>query len=130
VLYVDVRRTDHFVCIGIIYFTGSIARSAKLRHLSYSEGDFEVSRPAGATRCNGGKTENYTDFFRNINALQRRHEICTICTAFEAASPAKTWMDLLKELRSYGSFKLKRTSFPRIFSVPLRRNYMSDPQKF
>ena len=36
--------------------TGSIARSAKRRYLSYSEADFEVFRPAGATRCtNGGK---------------------------------------------------------------------------
>jgi len=31
------------------YFTGSITRSAKHRYLSYSEGDFEVFRPAGAT---------------------------------------------------------------------------------
>jgi len=31
--------------------TGSIARSATRRYLSYSEADFEVFRPAGATRC-------------------------------------------------------------------------------
>ena len=30
--------------------TGSIARSAKRRYLIYSEADFEVFRPAGATR--------------------------------------------------------------------------------
>ena len=30
------------------------ARSATRRHLSYSEADFEVSRPAGATRCTDG----------------------------------------------------------------------------
>jgi len=29
--------------------TGSIAHSAKCRYLSYSEADFEVFRPAGAT---------------------------------------------------------------------------------
>jgi len=29
----------------------SIARSAKRRYISYSEADFEVFRPAGATRC-------------------------------------------------------------------------------
>jgi len=29
--------------------TGSIARSAKRQYLSYSEGDFEVSRLAGTT---------------------------------------------------------------------------------
>ena len=31
--------------------TGSIARSATRRYLNYSEADFEVFRPAGATRC-------------------------------------------------------------------------------
>jgi len=36
--------------------TGSIARSANCRYLIYSEADFEVFRPAGATRCtNGGE---------------------------------------------------------------------------
>jgi len=37
-------------------FTGSIARSAKRRYLSYSETDFEVFRPAGAKRCTDGMT--------------------------------------------------------------------------
>jgi len=38
-------------------FTGSIARSATRRYLIYSEADFEVCRPAGATRCtDGGET--------------------------------------------------------------------------
>ena len=32
-------------------FTGSIARSATRRYLVYSEADFEVFRPVGATRC-------------------------------------------------------------------------------
>jgi len=37
-------------------FTGSIARSASRRYLVYSEADFEVFRPAGATGCtNGGE---------------------------------------------------------------------------
>ena len=34
--------------------TGSIVHSAKRRYLSYSEADFEVSRPAGSTRCIDG----------------------------------------------------------------------------
>jgi len=34
--------------------TGSIARSAKHRYLIYSEADFEVFHPAGATRCTDG----------------------------------------------------------------------------
>jgi len=39
-----------FVC----FFTGSIARSASRRYLIYSEADFEVFRPAGATRYTDG----------------------------------------------------------------------------
>ena len=36
--------------------TGSIARSATRQYLSYSQADFEVFRPTGATRCtNGGE---------------------------------------------------------------------------
>jgi len=38
--------------IGI--FTGSIAQSARHRYLIYSEADFEVFGPAGATRCTDG----------------------------------------------------------------------------
>ena len=34
--------------------TGSIARSASRRYLVYSEADFEVFRPTGATRCTDG----------------------------------------------------------------------------
>jgi len=36
---------------NVEFFTGSIARSASRRYLVYSEADFEVFRPAGATRC-------------------------------------------------------------------------------
>jgi len=34
--------------------TCSIARSASLQYLIYSEADFEVCRPAGATQCTDG----------------------------------------------------------------------------
>ena len=37
----------YFVC----FITGSTARSASRRYLIYSEADFEVFRPAAATRC-------------------------------------------------------------------------------
>ena len=37
-----------------ILITGSIARSASRRYLVYSEADFEVFRPTGATRCTDG----------------------------------------------------------------------------
>jgi len=35
----------------LLLITGSIARSATRRYLIYSEADFEVFRPTGATRC-------------------------------------------------------------------------------
>jgi len=38
----------------LLIFTGSIARSAKRRYLSYSEADFEVFRLAGAKCCTDG----------------------------------------------------------------------------
>jgi len=38
----------------LFVITGSIARSATRRYLSYSEADFEVFRPARATRCTDG----------------------------------------------------------------------------
>jgi len=37
--------------IIILLITGSNTRSATRRYLIYSEADFEVFRPAGATRC-------------------------------------------------------------------------------
>jgi len=37
--------------IIILLITGSITRSATRRYLIYSEADFEVFRPAEATRC-------------------------------------------------------------------------------
>jgi len=36
------------------FVTGSIARSAKCRYLSYSAGNFEVIRPASLTRYANG----------------------------------------------------------------------------
>jgi len=36
------------------FVTSSIVRSASCRYLIYSEADFEVFRPAGATRCTDG----------------------------------------------------------------------------
>ena len=35
----------------VLLITGSIARRATCRYLIYSEADFEVFRPAGATHC-------------------------------------------------------------------------------
>jgi len=37
-----------------MFFTGSIAPSAKRRYLSYRDADFEAFRPAAATSCTDG----------------------------------------------------------------------------
>jgi len=50
----DVFITDNdAITLGLLcsIITGSIAGSARRRYLIYSEADFEVLRPAGATRC-------------------------------------------------------------------------------
>jgi len=46
------------------------------------------------------------------------------------ALAVKSWMDWLKELQSYGSFNLRETDFPQIFSTPWWKNYELNPQKF
>jgi len=48
----EAHLTNNMDCECIV--TGSIARSANCRYLIYSDADFEVFRPAGATRCTDG----------------------------------------------------------------------------
>ena len=53
----DVFITDNdAITLGLLclIITGSIALSARRRYLIYSEADFEVPRPAAATRCSDG----------------------------------------------------------------------------
>jgi len=47
-------RTLLAYCVAYTVVTGSIARSATRRYLIYSEADFEVFGPTGATRCTDG----------------------------------------------------------------------------
>ena len=48
-----------------VLITGSIASSATRRYLSYSDADFEVFRPTGATRCTyGGEIWHGGNFLR------------------------------------------------------------------
>jgi len=101
--------------------TGSIARSATRRYLIYSEADFEVSRPAGATRCTdwgeiwrGGrdfryrspKTEILLRFYQNVEykrptgayPLRDFQKNCRVCTPFQYELAVKISLDLLKGL--------------------------------
>ena len=54
--YIRVRLSVAIVMQSSLHevITGSIARSATRLYLIYSEADFEVFRPAGATRCTDG----------------------------------------------------------------------------
>jgi len=72
----------------MLNITGSIAPNASRRYLVYSEADFEVFHPTGATRCTDGVK------FGII------------------------LLDLLKGLWSYGGFKLRGSRYPQIFSAP------------
>jgi len=46
--------SKHLVFVFSFFITGSIARRAIRWYLVYSEADFEVFRPAGATLCTDG----------------------------------------------------------------------------
>ena len=109
------------------------------------EADFEVFRPAGATRCTDGgeiakfhlhrcndkgvgppKLKILLRFDRNVQykrpaeayPLRDFHKICRVCTSFQDALGVKILLDLLKGLWSYGGFKLRGSGRPQIFSAP------------
>ena len=111
-------------------------------YLIYSEADFEVSRPAGATRrspptrqisppsvlrkgCRTPKTEifthisQYVEYERPEGAYHLRdfHKTCRVSTPFQDALAVKMWLDLLKRLWSYGGFNLRGLVTPK-FSAP------------
>ena len=95
-------------------------RSARHRYLIYSEADFEVFRPAGATCCTFGpllrakfhphrcnnkgvgpqKLKFLLRFDQNVEykrpagayPLRDFHKICRICTSFQDALDVKTWI--------------------------------------
>jgi len=56
----------------VTIITGSIARSASHRYLIYSEADFEVFRPAGATRCTDGGEIWHGGYRRGFRALRAK----------------------------------------------------------
>ena len=111
-------------------------RAAQIcRYLVYSEADFEVFRPEGATRCTDRcndkgvgprKLKFLLRFDRNLEykrpagsyPLRDFHKIYRVCTSFQDVLGVEIWMDLLKELWSYGVFKLRGSGFPQIFSAP------------
>ena len=124
-------------------FTGSIARSATRRYLIYAEADFEVFRPAGATRCTDGakclfhakfcphrcndkdvgpqKLKFLLRFDENVEykrptgayPLYDFHKICIVYTPFQYALAVRISLDLLKGLWRYGVFKLRESGYPK-----------------
>ena len=83
--------------------TGSIARSATRRYLSYPEADFEVFRPTVVTRCTDKgigppKLKFLPRFDQNVEykrppggvyPLRDFHKICRVCTPFQDAIAVK-----------------------------------------
>ena len=51
-------------------------------------------------------------------SLRNFHKICRFCTAFLDALLFKISLDLVKELWSYGGFKLTESGYPQILSAP------------
>jgi len=72
------------------------------------------------------------EYERSAGAYSLRdfHKIYRVYTSFQDALGVKIWLDLLNGLWSYGSFTLRGSGFPQIFSARYRRNYASDPQTF
>ena len=87
-------------------------RTPTLKFLLRFDQNVEYKRPTGAYPL------------RDFNKIR------SVCTPFQDALAVKIWLDLLKRLWCYGSFKLRGSGYPQIFSAPWRRNYVSDPQKF
>ena len=80
----------------------------------------------------GPKSENFTIMLLNFGVgaypLSDFHEICRFCTSFQNVSAVKVWMDLLKRLRSYGAFTLRRSGSPK-FSALLAGKLCVEPQR-
>jgi len=127
------------------FLPAALRAAQTCRYLVYSEADFEVFRPAGATRCTDGgeirhgggdpsvqrqgctpklkfllRFDRKLEYKRPAGAYPSRnfHEICRVCTSFQGALGVKIWLDLLKGLWSYGGFKLRGSDFPQNFSAP------------
>ena len=102
-----------FICTQ--YLLPAALRAAQIcRYLVYSEADFEVFRPAGATRCTDGgeiwhgvgppKLKFLLRFDQNVEykrpagayPLRDFHKICTVSTSFQDALGVEIWFDLLK----------------------------------
>jgi len=106
--------------------TGSIARSAKRRYLSYSEAYVEGfvqqgrhTAAMGVHWCNGKgigppKLKFLLIFYQSVEykrptgayPLRDFYNNCRLCTPFQHTSAVKILLDLLKGIWSYGGFKL------------------------
>jgi len=64
------------------------------------------------------------------HSLRDFHKISRACTAFQDALSVKISLDLLKELWSYGSFKLTGSGYPQILSAPSGETMRQIPKKF
>jgi len=134
------RLKAHWILYAVDSLPAALRAAQACRYLHYSEADFEVFRPAGATRCTVGgkiclrakfhphrcndkgvgppKLKFLLRFDRNVEykrptgayPLRNFYKICRVCTPFQDA--LGVLLDLLKGLWSYGGFKLRGSGCP------------------
>jgi len=101
-------------------FTGSIARSATRRYLSYSP-ILRVFTPKGRHAAPMGvKFGIEVEYKRPTGAypLSDFHKICRVCTPFQDSLGVKISSNLLKGIWSYRGFKVRVSDYPQIFTAP------------
>jgi len=62
--------------------------------------------------------------------LRNFHKISRVCTPFQDALAVTTSLDLLKELRSYGGFKLTGLVIPKYSAPPSGETVHQTPKRF
>ena len=139
------------------FVTGSIARSESRRYLIYSILRFFApqGRHVAPMGVKFGKFHSHRSndkgigpqklkfllrFHQNVEHKLKRpagayplrdfHNIYRMCTPFQDAFAAKTWLDLLEGLWSYGDFKLRGSGFPQIFRAPGGETVRQTPKSF
>jgi len=84
----------------------------KLNFLLRFDRNLKYKRPAGAY------------------PLRHFHKICRVCTSFQEALGVRTWLDLLKGLWSYGSFKLRGSGSPKFSVSPIGETMRQTNKRF
>ena len=139
-----------FICLLLL---AALHAAQICRYLVYSEADFGVFCPAGATRCTDGceiwhgggdlRSPKVPSSMPNLPPLVQRQGCRTPKLKFllrfgrnvehkrfQDVLGVKILLDLLKVLWSYGGFKLRGSACPQIFSAPLAAKLCQTTKRF